>query len=149
MQLLKIYICMKFQWVSFFLSVELHSPQPLAAQPFHAGPERRHRKELLVDDQPGRQAREGSSPKGHQYGDAEVREEAGAGQEEGRSSAAVRGHAEPQLLGLRGPGPLPGVASSPRVPAKSGLPSPGLLERKLVRRAALAHPRRRDRHERQ
>ena len=62
---------------------ELDPAQLVAAQPFHARPERRHRQILVVDDQSGRQTGQIRPPEGHLHGDVKVREEARPRQEEG------------------------------------------------------------------
>lgn len=69
--------------VSLFVA-ELDTTQSLVAQPFHEGPERRHRQIVVVDDQPRRQARQVGEAKGRVHGNETVREAAGSCEEKGR-----------------------------------------------------------------
>lgn len=70
-------ICIRFE-------IEFDSPQFVAAQSVHAGAERRDGQIVLVDDQPGRQARQVGPTPSHFDGNFEIREEARASQKEGK-----------------------------------------------------------------
>jgi hypothetical protein len=70
-------ICIRFE-------IEFDSPQFVAAQSVHAGAERRDGQIVLVDDQPGRQARQVGPTPSHFHGNFEIREEARTSQKEGK-----------------------------------------------------------------
>ena len=78
----------------FLSSAELHSAQPLPAQPLHAGAERGHGQVLLVDAEPGREARQVGAETRRLHGDLQVREATRPRQEARRGAAErpINGH---------------------------------------------------------
>nr|AAL09043.1 FKHR protein [Drosophila melanogaster] len=93
-------------------SNELHTSQSVAAQPLYEGPKRGHRQVILVDAQPGGQARQVCAPPCRFHGDVPVREAARQGQEAGGGTASggrggpQRCHALAQQQRQRGAGSL-------------------------------------------
>lgn len=97
---------------SLVLVTELHTSQSVAAQPLYEGPKRGHRQVILVDAQPGGQARQVCAPPCRFHGDVPVREAARQGQEAGGGTASggrggpQRCHALAQQQRQRGAGSL-------------------------------------------